>query len=589
MREQRVTCFIEQHRSGDRPGRGDDDSAPGLISLPSELLQRHGAKMLRPEDAVAIEGWPDPQSAVTPRSTVYRARTLLVAGDVLSEPTVGPINEVLAGVGMSLGPAAASGRPAQGVLRRLPRLAVLQPAPPAGGAAQRPVVVDAWVALQTLRAAALASEHPMLDKQTVSRIGLEHLLIGAAITGSPAGGWGGAVPAGPGGGSGLTGPSSTDSYVYCGGDTRAPVAVTLDAPARRTAAECADACGRRPVVAVLDTGSRAHRWLDVWAKPAGGYDTGADGFVTVDQGIQDVIYADSQQAAQSGDRPRQLIEGPWDTPITADPLIGELNECTGHGTFIAGIMRQVVPDAQVLALRIMHGDGVVYESDLICALGLLAERVAAAVDDDLGGMVDVVSLSLGYFDESAADVTFSSGLWQAIDTLLEMGVEVVAAAGNYSTSRRFYPAAFTEEPAAAGRLPIFAVGALNPNGSKALFSDGGRWINAWASGASVVSTFPEDINGSRSPEIRMRAHPANELPPGISLPAEREALDADDYSGGFAVWSGTSFSAPLLAAHIARELAEGAAADPALRLDQPGTPAAVQRATQALAKLGWPG
>ena len=39
------------------------------------------------------------------------------------------------------------------------------------------------------------------------------------------------------------------------------------------------------------------------------------------------------------------------------------------------------------------------------------------------------------------------------------------------------------------------------------------------------------------------------MPPGMPLPGEREALDPDDYSGGFAVWSGTSFSAPLLAAH----------------------------------------
>jgi hypothetical protein len=30
----------------------------------------------------------------------------------------------------------------------------------------------------------------------------------------------------------------------------------------------------------------------------------------------------------------------------------------------------------------------------------------------------------------------------------------------------------------------------------------------------------------------------------------REAIDPDDFSGGFAVWSGTSFAAPLMAGHI---------------------------------------
>ena len=41
---------------------------------------------------------------------------------------------------------------------------------------------------------------------------------------------------------------------------------------------------------------------------------------------------------------------------------------TGHGSFIAGLIRQVVPDATVLSIRIMHGDGIVYEGDLLYAL-----------------------------------------------------------------------------------------------------------------------------------------------------------------------------------------------------------------------------
>jgi subtilisin family serine protease len=202
----------------------------------------------------------------------------------------------------------------------------------------------------------------------------------------------------------------------------------------------------------------------------------------------------------------------------------------------------------------------------------------------------VVSLSLGYFSESAADVAYSSGLWSVIDALLGMGVIVVAAAGNYSTSRKFYPAAFTSRPVPSGQLPLISVGALNPNGSKALFSDGGQWITAWAAGAAVVSTFPTDVNGSREPEISLHAHPASKFPADGSPFAERAALDPDDYSGGFAVWSGTSFSAPLLAAHIARSLLEGAA-DPALglRLDLPGKLAATNRAVAALKNLGWEG
>jgi subtilisin family serine protease len=344
------------------------------------------------------------------------------------------------------------------------------------------------------------------------------------------------------------------------------------------------------VVAVLDTGLRAHHWLDVEAKAGGGYQTTAGGFTAVDHDIQKAIYVAGELAATSGDWPREVIRHPWDTPVVTDPLVGELAAATGHGTFIAGIVRQVAPDAQVLAVRIMHSDDFAYEGDILCALSQLAKRIAHAESGDLAAMVDVVSLSFGYFSESACDAACSFSLWQAIKLLLGMGVVVVAAAGNNSTSRMFYPAAFAQQPTQAGQVPVISVGALNPNGSKAVFSDGGRWITAWAVGAAVVSTFPTDINGSRSPELRMRAHPANQLPPGASLRGEREALDPDDYSDGFAVWSGTSFSAPLVAAHVIRSLLDGAAsAVPGLRLDGPGQSAATNRAVAALQNLGWRG
>ena len=93
-----------------------------------------------------------------------------------------------------------------------------------------------------------------------------------------------------------------------------------------------------------------------------------------------------------------------------------------------------------------------------------------------------------------------------------------------------------------------------------MFSDDGHWVTAWASGAAVVSTFPVDINASRSPELR--TCPSTGCHQALALPG-REALDPDDYCGGFAVWSGTSFSAPLLAAHIARVAAEGRRPHPA--------------------------
>jgi subtilisin family serine protease len=571
-----------QPRSDRDEAAQDDDAPAGLVSLPAELLRRHGARVLDPESAAAVPGYP------IPRSTIYKARTLLVPGGLARDMMLtAALNDVLRGVHMMLIPPPADDEDITGdgdvveVLRQLPRPAVLVPAE----GTTTPVVVDAWTALQALRAEAASREHMDAFRVTVEQIGLEHLMLASAITGSPISGGGGGIPGGSGNGD-SAGPTSTDSYLFNGGDARTPVAVVMQPPARRSAKRCVSKYGRRPVLAILDTGPREHWWLDVQAKPGGGYKTLTDGFVQIDPGLQDAIRVESQHAAETGDQPRQVIKDSWDGPVSDDPLIGELDSDTGHFTFEAGIVRQVVPDAQVLAVRVMHSDGVVYEGDLICALRHLAKRIVRGRANDIAAHVDVLSLSLGFFSESPHDAAIISGLHKVINALRSLGVVVVAAAGNYSTSRRFYPAAFAEPP--TGEVPLISVGALNPNGSKAVFSDGGGWINTWASGAMVVSTFPTDINASRTPELRMRAHPANQLPPDVSLPGERESLDYDDYSGGFGVWSGSSFSAPLVAAHITAALLNGAASNGALKLNLRGAADATKRALAALASLCWP-
>jgi Subtilase family len=572
MREPNTNWFFQPRLAshGSRPD--DDDSAPGLIGLPAAMLLRHGARVLDPGTAVAIDGFPPP------RSTVYRAKTLLIPGDLHGQAPIDAFNKVLGLIGLNLVPP-----PAGHGVGAFPRPVVLVPVKDSG----KPAEVNAWLALQTLRAATKARKsEERLDKSDVERITLEHLLVGSAIEGSPVGHGGGGLTGGPGG-TGGTGPTSTDSYLFNGGDTRTPVAVLFDPPARMTAADCVTAYGRRPVVAVLDTGVRAHPWLDVEPAPDG-YTLAPDGFVDIDPGIQDAIRVAGEDAQTQGDRPRQVIRHPWDRPVTAEPMLGELASDTGHSTFISGIVRQLAADACVLAIRVMHGDGAVYEGDLLCALDRLANRVASAqAAGDPAMMVDVVSLSLGYFSETSSDATFTSALWLAIEKLLDLGVIVVAAAGNYCTSRMFYPAAFAQRPPAPGQVPLVSVGALNPNGSKAIFSNGGHWVTAWASGALVVSTLPTDINASRSSELRMRAHPDNPMPPGVSLPAFRAALDPDDYSCGFGIWSGTSFSAPLLAGRIIQSLL--AVAMSGMRLDNCDQPATVHRAMAALKDMGWEG
>jgi len=553
----------------------DDDPLVGVSAWSPEVLQRHGARVLDPSSAEDVYESREPGSAGhrarTPRPTAYRARTLLIPANLTrNTEIVDAIRGVLAGVHMSIRVPEERRRfrsSAAEDLSQVPRPVVLVPAAPEEGELALPVVVDAWTALQALRAAAaVAPDDAVLSKRVVSQIRLEHLLVGWSIIGEPSSG-----------GHPLTGPGVADSYVCGSGDTRAPVAVCLDAPARRPLEDCGSR--RRPVVAVLDTGVRAHPWLDIVPDPVHRYGTEPDGFVEVDEPMQITIYEEDRSAVWEGDRPRHLIRDPWDRPVTANPLVGELDEATGHGSFIAGIVRQVAPDARVLAIRVMHSDDVVYESTLIDALTLIADRVAYAQAGNMADMVDVVSLSLGYYDESPADALYSSGLWLVIERLLGMGVAVFASAGNSATSQMCFPAAFAVSPA-PGPVPLISVGALNPNGTKALFSNDGWWVRAWADGAAVVSTFPVDINGSRMPPVRV---PARDHPGKRSV--DREALDPDDFRGGFATWSGTSFSAPLLAGILAAQLLKNAAGGSGPALDEPGEEAASERTRAALTAM----
>ena len=116
-------------------------------------------------------------------------------------------------------------------------------------------------------------------------------------------------------------------------------------------------------------------------------------------------------------------------------------------------------------------------------------------------------------------------------------------------------------------VPIMSVGALNPNGTDALFSNAGPWVRAYAPGAAVMSTMPE-FQGGLEPAARTEAYTRR-----------RESLDPDDYTSGFALWSGTSFAAPLFAGQVAAQLADRI--DP----DDDGRAAAVARGWKALRAL----
>jgi subtilisin family serine protease len=306
--------------------------------------------------------------------------------------------------------------------------------------------------------------------------------------------------------------------------------------------------GRRPVVATLDTGCGKHPWLAGVVKAGPGLNG------------QPIGYVDDSTDPEK-----------WFDQV--GPLDGGIDALAGHGTFIAGLIHQACPDADIVAWRVVGSDGPVVESDLVAALADISEVARRFRDGEEGGHpIDVLSLSLGYYHETPEDLLFDPTMYDILRRLGECGVSVVCSAGNDATARPMFPAAFA--PWADGKggvqpetvvVPIMSVGALNPNGTDALFSNAGPWVRAYAPGAAVMSTMPE-FQGGLEPAARTEAYGRR-----------RESLDPDDYTSGFALWSGTSFAAPLFAGKVAAKLAD--------LIEDEGREAAVARSWKALEEL----
>ena len=109
----------------------------------------------------------------------------------------------------------------------------------------------------------------------------------------------------------------------------------------------------------------------------------------------------------------------------------------GHGTFIAGLVHQACPDADIVAWRIVSSDGLIEESDLLKALEDIAELARRHRDGEPGGFpIDVFNLSMGYYHETPEDTLFDPEMYNVLAKMGECGVAVVCSAGQ----RRHRPA-----------------------------------------------------------------------------------------------------------------------------------------------------
>ncbi|MBK9156585.1 MAG: S8 family serine peptidase [Micropruina sp.] len=162
-----------------------------------------------------------------------------------------------------------------------------------------------------------------------------------------------------------------------------------------------------------------------------------------------------------------------------------------------------------------------------------------------------MTLSIGYYHEQPTDQITDIAMARLMRELGRAGVLVVAAAGNDATNRPLLPAGFAGQVVGLERdaLPLVSVGSLNPGqASVSLFSNAGEWVTTYRPGASIVSTLPVTQDASAQPSRHAAAAPGDQR--------TRATIDPDDYSGGFGVWSGTSFAAPVLAGELAQQLVQ---------------------------------
>ncbi len=184
----------------------------------------------------------------------------------------------------------------------------------------------------------------------------------------------------------------------------------------------------------------------------------------------------------------------------------------GHGTFVAGVVRSVAPDAQIHVDGFLTNGGAITESAILRNLHKAVERSP-----------DIISMSAGCTTRHNLPPLGFEVLWT--ERLRHCkGTVLVAAAGNNSSRRPFWPAAFEW---------AVSVGSIDADGRRSDFSDFGSWVDVYALGRDIINAYPDGI------------YTYNEPPRvGEQVP----------FTTGLASWSGTSFSTPMVAGMISARM-----------------------------------
>jgi hypothetical protein len=199
------------------------------------------------------------------------------------------------------------------------------------------------------------------------------------------------------------------------------------------------------------------------------------------------------------------------------PPDGLLDDGAGHGSFCAGIVQQIAPEAHIVVCKELDSDGL---ADELRIASRMVREVRAGLE---AGQHVIVNLSFG---AETADDERPVALGVALEIIDEesrqAGLEtvVVAAAGNFGHDRPCFPAAFPT---------VTAVAALTQGMRPAEWSSRGAWVDICTIGEGVRSTY---VPGTESPSV--------------------DPYFEEFGENAWALWSGTSFAAPQVTGAITK-------------------------------------
>lgn len=269
-----------------------------------------------------------------------------------------------------------------------------------------------------------------------------------------------------------------------------------------------------------------------------------------------------------------------------------------HGTFVAGIVRDIDPRVKIECVRVLNDFGVGDTTTLISAFQDIHDRLVAGT---LSHAMINLSLVATPSDEELGMVPYNltlaeiqplrDALYASITSLAAFeGVVFAASAGNDSDQRAGsmpsqyrldarYPAAFAyDTPSGPGISQMIPVGAVNRTGNAAIYSNfpGMYGVATYGGdiplpdpstpaqpGSNVVTTYvPESLDAPRG-VYTSKYHPGlyhlDPVPPLVEvLPAPEDYPESPNTPlDTWAYWSGTSFATPIISAVAARVLQLG--------------------------------